>query len=429
MPRILPDDTRHAESGAPYYVKALAMGIPAIFVGVQIAGWIANAPAIIHGHSDFRAFYTAGYMIRSGHAHSLYDYQSQKAFQDVLISSEQIALPFGHLAHEALLFLPFSWLPYRAAYFAFLVFNLALLAVSYRVFRPRMEKLARIYPWFPAAIFVCFLPVVAALIQGQDSILLMTLLIAAAVSLERDREGMAGILTGLAMFKFQIALPIAVLFVVWKKWRFSAGFALTALAVGFVSLRLVGMAQAREYAQSLASMSLLASADERFKFAIYPDHMANLRGLVYGLAGARIAVSWVRAVTLVVSAAALLWVAVRSSGKKGMDAMLVAIPTSVLVSYHSLIHDMSILLIPLVVALNRYIDAEASGDAGGRLVTRVAALMFAAPIVIAYVPSYFYLVSLPLCVFLVVLVERFRRDSGLRNSNEEFATGAQTIRG
>src|SRR5712692_8010920 len=147
----------------PFYVKGLALGIPAILLGLQISGWIFFIPVITHGHFDFRQLYTGGYMLRSRHARELYDYDAQKTFQDALISREQIALPFNHLAYEALLFAPFSLLPFRTAYSAFLALNLALLTLSFRLLRPRMGNLARVWRWLPVAMFLGFLPLAAAL--------------------------------------------------------------------------------------------------------------------------------------------------------------------------------------------------------------------------------------------------------------------------
>ena len=85
---------RHANSGthspsspaAPYYVRGLALGIPAILLGIQITGWLFFIPAIFDGHVDFRNFYSAGYMVRAGDARSLYSYETEKVYQDRLIS-------------------------------------------------------------------------------------------------------------------------------------------------------------------------------------------------------------------------------------------------------------------------------------------------------------------------------------------------------
>src|SRR5712692_5272417 len=183
----------------PYYVKGLALGIPAILLGLQISGWLFFLPGALHGYADFRHLYTAGFMVRSGHAHELYDYDTQKSFQDALVSREEIAMPFNHLAYEALLFIPFSLLPYRTAYCAFLAVNLVLLAISFRLLRPRLDNLARVWQWLPVGIFLGFLPIAAALMHGQDSILLLTLLAAAMVSLGQGRELTAGVLVGLTV--------------------------------------------------------------------------------------------------------------------------------------------------------------------------------------------------------------------------------------
>jgi len=394
-----------ATPAPPYYVKGLALGIPAILLGLQLSGWLFFIPAITHGHFDFRQLYTSGYMVRAGHARELYDYDAQKTFQDALVSREQIALPFNHLAYEALLYAPFSVLPFRTGYFAFLGMNLGLLALSFRLLRPRMDELAEVWRWLPAAMCLSFLPVAVALMQGQDSILLLTLLVAAMAELQQGREWTAGVLIGLGLFKFQIAIPIALLFLAWRRWRFSAGFALSAAVVGSVSLWLVGFSQVEVYVRSLFSMSVaLNSPLDQFRYGISPVAMPNLRGLIFGLADTRLSGFWVQAVTIVLSAMVWLWVARMVPGKQhGADALLLAIPASAAVSYHLLIHDLSVLLIPIAVTLNRFLEAEATGDRGGRLIARASALMFVAPVCMSFIPSHFYVVSLPLLAFLFAI--------------------------
>src|SRR5437773_7577505 len=82
--------SRSLTSDTPYYVKALTLGIPAILIGIQLAGWVGFFRVIVDGHADFRQLYIAGYMVRTGHSHQLYDYNAQKRFQDALVSQEQI---------------------------------------------------------------------------------------------------------------------------------------------------------------------------------------------------------------------------------------------------------------------------------------------------------------------------------------------------
>lgn len=251
-----------------------------------------------------------------------------------------------------------------------------------------------------------------ALIQGQDSIILLLLFTAAAVSMNRGQDLTAGVLVGLGLFKFQISLPIALLFFVWRRWRFTAGFALSCAAVGTLSLWLVGVTQVTAYARSLASVSVASSGEALIRNAIDPLRMANLRGLIFAVAGQRLSPTWVQAITIALSAAVVVAVAALFPRRgKGMDAFLVAITASAVVSYHFLIHDMSVLLIPIAVLLSRWIGSEASGDAGGRLANRATALMFVAPICSWYAPSHVYLVSLPLCAFLFILMDRIRREA------------------
>jgi hypothetical protein len=74
---------------------------------------------------------------------------AQLHFQNRLVSPGDIALPFNHLACEALLFVPFSLLSHRAAYFALLGLNVTGLAITFKLLRPGMKNLAAIYRWLP----------------------------------------------------------------------------------------------------------------------------------------------------------------------------------------------------------------------------------------------------------------------------------------
>ncbi len=395
----------------PYYVRGLALGLSAFLIGIHLWTWVFTLPIFLHGRADFRQLYTAGYLVRSGRGHQLYDYDTQLHFQNELVSHGDIALPFIRPAYQALLFAPLSLLPYRTAYFAFLAVNLALLWVSFRLLRPRMNRLAHVYPWLPAAMFLGFLPVAAALIQGQDSILLLTLLAAALASVDRDRELTAGTLVGLGLFKFQIVIPIALLFLAWRRGRFFAGFALSSLIAGTASVWLVGLSQAGVYGRSLVAMgSGSAARADQLRYPIAMNVMPNLHGLIFGLAGARLSAFWIAAATVVLSGVIGLLVAARSpKNESGADSLMLAITASAVVSYYLFIHDLSVLLIPVVVTLDRFIEAEATGDELGRLKTRASALLFVSPICMSYIPDYFYVVSLPLLAFLGFLMQRSGR--------------------
>src|ERR1700758_3100214 len=92
-------------------LPVLARSIAAILLGVQLASWIAFLPIALKGHADFRQLYTSGFMLWSGNRHNLYDFAIQKSIQDSVVSPELNALPFNHLAYEAILFAPLSLMP------------------------------------------------------------------------------------------------------------------------------------------------------------------------------------------------------------------------------------------------------------------------------------------------------------------------------
>jgi hypothetical protein len=141
--------------------------------------------------------------------------------------------------------------------------------------------------------------------------------------------------------------------------------------------------------------------------------MANLRGLIYGLMGARLPAFWIQALTIVVSILVLLWVAAFAPRKvRETDALVIAITASVIVSYYLFIHDLSVLLIPIVITLDRliFIDAATTGGALDRLAAWTSAVLLVAPMCIFLIPGHFYLVSLPLCAFMVILMRNLRRE-------------------
>ena len=401
-----------ADARGTRYLPDLLLGMLPILVGIQLLGWITFFPsALLHGHADFRQLYAAGYMVRTGHAGELYDIRAQKQFQDALVGSDERALPFIRPAYQALLFVPFSLLPYRSAYLAFLAVNLVLLAIAFRALRYHMNHLMRVWRFLPVFLFLVFYPISLAIMQGQDSILLLLLLAGALAAVEGGHELRAGVLVGLGLFKMQVVIPIALLSLLWRRWRFFAGFALSACLLSLISLWVVGFAQTAAYARSLLSVGTNMPAALQFPLRV--SIMANLRGLFFGLLGDRLPAFWIQVLTIVTSVLVLLWVAFAIRGKqRGAGAFVLAITASLIVSYYLFIHDLSVLLIPIVVTLDRFILAGAERPAItlDRAAGWMSATLLIAPLCIFLIPDHFYLVALPLCAFMVILIRGFPRE-------------------
>ena len=397
-----PAPIQFAAPSVPYYVRACLLGIPAYLVGAHLWTWVFTASIFLGGRADFRQLYAAAYMVRTGHAYQLYDYDAQKHYQDEQVSPAAIALPFVRPAYEALVLSPLSRLPYRWAYFAFLATNLAALGIVFFTLLPWMQDLRALYSWLPVAPFLGFLPIAAALIQGQDSVLLTGLLAGAFVLLTDDREILAGLLVGMGLFKFQIVFPIALLFCLWRRWRFALGFSVSTILLVSVSVWLVGKEQSLLYVESLFSMAGAVTPNAHLlRYAVPVQMMANLYGLIFGVSAGHLSAAWLQGLTGLLSMVVLGWTAFRGyrlSNKAHL--LLLAIPCAVLVSHYAFIHDLSVLLIPAVVILNCFLFYE--GQGGRRQwIARSAGLMFVVPLVESFAPQYFWLVAVGVWILLL----------------------------
>ena len=393
-------------------MQDILLGILPIIFCMQFLAWLTFLPKALRGHADFRQLYVAGYMVRTGHRTQLYDYAAQTYFQNTLVSNDERALPFIRPAYQALMFVPFSLLPYRTAYLGFLLLNVLLLALAFLILQPRLRGLSRVWPGLPPALFLGFYPVALALMQGQDSILLLALLAAALVSLERNRDLTAGALAGVGLFKFQIVVPIVLLFLLWRRWRFVKGFMFSAILVGLLSFITSGWAETVVFVHSLLSVGAgLPAVPGEINFPLRINIMANLRGLIYGLASLRAPQRWLQVTTLLLSSIVVISVRARGRQQRGGDALVLAITAGVVVSYYLFIHDLSILLIPIVLTLDRFISRNGTGEPFGRAAAAISALLFVAPMCIFVIPAHFYLVSVLICAFLFVLMKRLPEQS------------------
>ena len=322
---------------------------------------------------------------------TVYDYDATEKFQNTIVSPAVGALPFNHLAYESLLFAPFSFLNYQPAYFAFLLLNLAIAAVAFNTLRSSLNPVEQISPLLPLALFLCFLPITMALTEGQDSILLLALMIFATRALDREKDFTAGVFVALTLFKFQYALPIALLFLIWRKWRFLAGFAATAATLLAVSIGLTGKAAFISYLHSLTEMSSRFSPANAIRYGIHAEAMPNLRGLVQSLTqGSAHA-------TLLLTA--LLSVIVLLVAATKRPSLPIALLAAILVSYHHLITDAAMLFLPATLALSESIEPDTKKQES---ISAISGLILLSPALLLVAGARFYLLAIPILVLLAL---------------------------
>jgi len=309
--------------------------------------------------TDYPDFYCAARMVVEGHGHQLYDAELQRQYQ--ARDAGRVGTLYIHPPFEAVVYLAVAWLPLRRAYLLWSLLNVAVLIVAAR----RLTKEALVpCDWrVLLAASVTFVPLLLCLLQGQDSLLLLLLVVLAFTALRRDRAFAAGCWLGLGLFKFQIVLPLVLVLVLTQsrnaRNRLAHGFSLVVLALAGLSTAISGWSVFTVYSGFLLHLQAQPFA------GIMPRAMANLRGLVYFFSHTDRSSGAVAAVSML-SAGALLnsltvWKRARLAPHLGeaiasRDEFDLAFANTVLfallVSYHLNPHDLSLLLLPIPLLLH-----------------------------------------------------------------------------
>jgi len=309
--------------------------------------WI---PSGLYKDFDFRSMYAAGVLVRTDPAH-LYDLSRQKQVQDGRVGKREQSIPFGHLAYDALLYVPFSLLDYRNAY-ALVVLCNAILVVLCFLAAPK-EFSETIPLWQPRAgfIFFSFLPTTIALAQGQDSLLLLLILCLAWKQLDRSRHFTAGLVLAILLVKPHLALLAALFVAVRYGWRFVAGFVAGAAAVVAICLPFWLHGGWRAWLGVLSTLSLASghSRAQEDAMGIYSWAMPNLRGAFLLLLGQVLSSHVLLATVCLGSLILLVWGLVVVRRLRPQNAFAFSILVTVLVSYSLEPHDLVILLLPMVL--------------------------------------------------------------------------------
>jgi hypothetical protein len=330
------------------------------------------------GYPDFTIFYSAGKIVHQGLGARLYDPQTQYRIQQEFASGVTIRqgpLPYNHPPFEAALFVPFTYVPYPTAFFLWDLTNLAMLVALPFLLQPHLPKLQK-YSW-PLWVLasLVFFPIFVALIQAQDAILLLFLCALAFDCLKKDRDALAGGWLGLGLFKPHLVLPFIFLLTVQGRRKILYGFLPVATALVLISSAIVGkegMLLYPDYAMHLEST--LAGG------SIVPSDMPNLRGALEFLFPG---VPQMVTVVLMISLAVLVLAALecRKIGKNLFDLKFsLAAITTILVSYHALVYDLSMLMVPVVLLAN---DLQGRGKFGRyrvALTMTAVAIFFVTPL-------------------------------------------------
>ena len=281
----------------------------------------------------------------------------------VYSSTPNVPLPAGQVAYApmfAWLLIPFALLPARAGFAVWTGINfLAALSLAWRAaqFFPARQRL-----WVIAAIMTS-LGVVDGLLFGEVGILLGCAAGEAYLCFRDERDVRAGLWISVLLIKPIYGLLVGPLLIWKRRWGAVAGAAAGSLVIGGLSLLVAGPSGLLGYPNALGAQANFDGAK-----LVNPQAMINWRGAIVRLLpniDARIGLALTVGLGAATVAAAAWgcrgpWRPRTPGFARQMALLWIA---TLIVNYHSHIHGIPLLILPLaeLIAVDRSTKAGISG--------------------------------------------------------------------
>lgn len=373
------------------HLKAVVISAAACLLIIQVAVVAFNVNTALSGQTDFSRSYAAGQSIRSGNGRAFYAVDRTVGEPNLQVAPA----PFDRLAYEALVYVPLSFFSYRNAYLIFMAVNLALIAWCVRMLQPYLPRLDHLWHWSPTAVFLCFLPMGLSLIAGSDSILLLTLMLASAVSFYQEHDFRSGVFLGLALFRPEFAILIALLFLLWWRWHIVAGFLAASAVCLAISVALTSLAGLEAYLRSTFTWAdQFAPMSTPLNGTAHPTVMPNLWCLATMVGHQFLSSNALLLVAAVLAGGLVIWTASRPPN------FALAILIMVLVAHHGTICDTVLLILPVAMVM----DSRIGAVSGNQLLARnIVGVFFVAPALFFLLGWNYCLLALLILALLVPL--------------------------
>jgi hypothetical protein len=231
----------------------LAVCLWAVYAEDMSTPGLRDRNGLIKG-TDFLHFYALGSLALQGRGDLLYDMQSQSSLIQKLVpeAAGSFYVPL-YGPQVSLFFVPFGTLPYGWALTAWLSLNVLIYALCcYAVWKRCPSLQSR--PWTVLILAIAFPGFFHLLAWGQTSGLALACFTLAYLALRSGRSFLAGLAIGSLIFKPQLGLAAAVVFVLAREWKAVAGAVastLSQLAVGWLHY---GTQVMRDYLHAIAQV-------------------------------------------------------------------------------------------------------------------------------------------------------------------------------
>jgi hypothetical protein len=320
------------------------------------AFWILLGSIVVQGARlhDFLNLYTGASLARDGAFAGMHAPEVQLQREREYAPQLPELVPFVRPPFYALFLAPLAWLPFGAAFWAWLGVQISVLAGTW---------LWAFRRWGADALILgsMYLPTALGIAHGQDCVLILWIVLGVYALAQRGQNFLSGVVLGTGLIKFHLFLLWPVMLLIQRRWRMLAGACAAVTAEVLISLLLAGPRGIAKY------VALLRMSDLRH-LNPSPELMVNARSIALNLGVDNIAVTGFLTLAAVILTAAACWRAPL------WRAIAAASAGSLLVAPHVYGYDAGLLLVGLWLAVFE------SGTQSGSQAPRIAATILLTPI-------------------------------------------------
>lgn len=332
-----------------------------ILLLVYVSVWVGQIPQ--SGKMvDFLATYTAGRMVIGGNGHNLYNLDEQRQTQQPIAHINlppDDLLPYVTPPFFIVPFLPLFFLSFYGAFAGMVVINVLLTLFILSLLKNSLPGLSLIGWGTMLLATFSFFPWFVNLMQGQNAMLTLLILSGVFLLLKHRRDGWAGAVLALGLFKPQLNIIFFAVLVAKRRWRAVLAYIGVALALLAISYALVGRTGIEDYIKLTLIDSPLVDGFYGIK---YPK-MHNWRGFFTVMAG-RNRADLAAILTLGASAVSVAvlgwnWRGVWQPDEPRFDFQFAfSVVVTLLVSPHLNTHDLTLWLLVAALIVNGAIVGE-----------------------------------------------------------------------
>jgi hypothetical protein len=303
---------------------------------------------------DYVAIYPAGYIARYEGLSSVYDMKMQQRIQDAAISPLKLAslYPYNHPPYLVPILRLVTTSDYIASFYRWLVilliFHLLSLMFLAGLFRwlgwPRKDV------WLLAVAGLFFYPIFGAYLKGQDSAFVLFGVSVWSFGVLTGKDRLAGLGLGLVAMRPQVALVLALpfLFKRRKVWWWFVGWGAILLMYFYL---LIGWNGVMEFTQTL----FLSAAGKGIDVNAMPTLMGALVRSIPAIPAQTLNLIGYSGYVLALLFLCLVWL---KSHEITARQVGLAVLISIVFSPHLHVHDLSLLLVPVLCALVVLVDEK-----------------------------------------------------------------------